>query len=206
MELRAKGERAVLVGDDGTGAREVDVDSLALGGELTAALHEWAKVVHAVRRSVPAGAPDPEPESGDSATAVVSRRGHQLAERVAAVMGAPVRYEDPLSGEVSIVEPPVAAEAEPATAAEPAEPTPWGTGLLVAGFSLALVLFAVLTLAITLYETNPLLALLSNAVISGGLLPSVWLARNVPTWRWVAVGVAAGIALGWLALPFIVFG
>ncbi|WP_018682579.1 DUF2537 domain-containing protein [Actinokineospora enzanensis] len=199
MELRAKDERAVLVGDvdDGagtTGPREVDPHSLALGGELSTALHEWAKVVGALRRA------DPD----ESAARVVSHRGHQLAERVAGVMGAPINYVDPLSGEVSVVQPPVPA-ARPEPAAAPAEPTPWGVGLVVAAFAAALVLFAVLTLAVTLYDTNPLLAVLSNLVISGGLLPSVWLARKVPTWRWVAVGVAAGIALGWLALPFIVF-
>ncbi|GLZ42587.1 DUF2537 domain-containing protein [Actinokineospora sp. NBRC 105648] len=202
MELRVKDDHAVLTGDDGTGVREVDPHTLPLGADLAEALHEWARVVGAVRR----GAPD------DPATEVVSRRGHRLAERVAGVMGAPISYVDPLSGKVSVVEPPVVEVDEPqvvpateAARAEPAEPTPWATGLLVAAFVLALVLFAVLTLALTLYETNPFLAVASNLVVSAGLLPSVWLARRVPTWRWVAVGVAGGIALGWLALPFIVF-
>ncbi|SDD28286.1 DUF2537 domain-containing protein [Actinokineospora iranica] len=199
MELRAKDERAVLIGDgdDGAGTREVDPDSLALGGDLSADLHEWARVVSAVRRG--------GSEEAGSAAHVVSRRGRQLATRVASAMGAPISYMDPLSGEVSVVEPP-AAVAEPEREAVPAEPTPWGTGLLISAFTTVLVLAAVLTLAVTLYQTNPLLAIGSNLVVSAGLLPSVWLAREAPTWRWVAVGVAAGIALGWLALPFIIFG
>ncbi|MBM7771616.1 hypothetical protein JOD54_001820 [Actinokineospora baliensis] len=194
MQLRAKDDRAVLIGDDGTGEREVDPHTLAIGGDLSTALHEWAKVVSAVRRG----------DQDDQAADLVSRRGHQLAERLAAVMGTPVSYVDPLSGEVSIVQPPEVVEA-PVAEDVVVEPTPWGVGLLVAGFTGALVLFAIITLAVTLYETTPLLAVASNLVVSAGLLPSVWLARKVPTWRWVAVGVAGGIALGWLTLPFIVF-
>ncbi|MGQ0836996.1 DUF2537 domain-containing protein [Actinokineospora sp.] len=191
MELRARDERAVLVGHDGTGEREVDPHTLALGGDLSAALHEWARVAGAVRRT-----------DADlvGAGVVVSHRGLQLAGRVATAMGTPISYVDPLTGEVSVVEP-------PATATEaPAEPTPWATGLTVAAFTLVLVLFAILTLAGTLYETSPFLAIGSNIVITGGLLPSVWLARRVAVWRWVAAGVAGGIALGWLGLPFILFG
>ncbi|WP_026422943.1 DUF2537 domain-containing protein [Actinokineospora inagensis] len=186
MRLRATADRAVLADDD----LEVDPHSLALGGDLATALHEWAKVVAAVRRSEDAAAVE-----------LVNRRGHQLAERVANVMGTSVQYEDPLTGEVTTVQP-----TETVAPVVPDEPTPWGVGLVVAAFTGALVLFAVVTLAATLYETTPLLAVASNLVVSAGLLPSVWLARKVPTWRWVAVGVAGGIALGWLILPFIVFG
>ncbi|GAA3027014.1 DUF2537 domain-containing protein [Actinokineospora globicatena] len=198
MELRARDDRAILIGDDGTGEREVDPHTLALGSDLSTALHEWAKVAAALRRGT-----DEDP---DQAAELVTKRGRQLAERVAAVMGTPVSYVDPLSGEVSTVNPPEVIDAPAAEETVVDEPTPWGVGLLVAGFTGALVLFSVITLAVTLYETNPLLAVASNLVISAGLLPSVWLARKVPTWRWVAVGVAAGIGLGWLTLPFIVFG
>ncbi|RLK59672.1 DUF2537 domain-containing protein [Actinokineospora cianjurensis] len=201
MELRARDDRAILIGDDGTGEREVDPHTLALGADLSTALHEWAKVAAALRRATGAGA-DSDP---DQAAELVTRRGRQLAERVAAVMGTPVSYVDPLSGEVSTVQPPEVIDAPAPEETAVAEPTPWGVGLLVAAFTGALVLFSVITLALTLKETNPLLAVASNLVISAGLLPSVWLARKVPTWRWVAVGVAAGIVLGWLTLPFIVF-
>ncbi|WP_411431387.1 DUF2537 domain-containing protein [Actinokineospora spheciospongiae] len=191
VELRVRNERPVLVGTDGTGNREVDPDTLPLGGELAGALREWAKVAAAVDRG-----------DADAAADLVSRRGAQLAARVADALGRPVEYADPVTGEVVVVEP-----SPPPTAAErPAEPTPWSTGLTVAAFVLVVTVIAVVSLASTLHETNPLLALVSNVVISAGLLPSIWLARRVAVWRWVAAGVAGGIVLSWLALPFILFG
>jgi hypothetical protein len=208
IELRAVGERAVLVGHDGQAEREVDPGTLALDADLSEGLHEWARVAAAVQRSTP-------PEGAGAAGAVVSRRGLQLAIRLAGAMGVAVGYVDPLTGEVSVVDPP---DEEPEDVEQPArtswllaapagpsdEPVPWATGLTVSAFIFVLVLFAVLTLAITLGSTNPLLAVASNVVVSAGLLPSVWLVRKTPIWRWISYGVAAGIAAGWLALPFIV--
>ena len=134
---------------------------------------------------------------------MISRRGLQLAERLAASMGVPVGYEDPLTGEVSIVDPPEGEPDPPAPREEP-EPVPWLTGLTVSAFVFVLVMFAVLTLAITLAATNPLLAIASNVVVTAGMLPSVWLVRRTPIWRWISLGVAVAIGVGWLALPFIV--
>jgi hypothetical protein len=199
MELRAVGERAVLVGQDGQGEREVDPGNLALDVDLSEALHEWARVAAAVQRSAGTAGP---------ASVVVSRRGLQLAGRLAAIMGGPVGYADPVTGEVTVVDPPAASDApagEPWTPKLPEEPVPWLTGLTVSVFILVLVLFAVLTLAITLKTTNPLLAVGSNVVVTAGLLPSVWLVRHTPIWRWIGLGVAAAIGIGWLALPFILF-
>ncbi|MGB3440723.1 MAG: DUF2537 domain-containing protein, partial [Actinophytocola sp.] len=65
IQLRANGERAVLVGDDGVAVTEPG--RLPLGTELTDALHEWAKVAAAVGRA----------EAGTAAGTVVSRRGLQ---------------------------------------------------------------------------------------------------------------------------------
>lgn len=213
MELRARDERPVLVGED----REVDPDTLPLGAELAADLREWARVAGAVGRT--------ETVDREQAAAVVSRRGRQLAVRVAAAVGAPVSYVDPLSGEVAVLDPgadaadptatdpaltdpagPDPAPAESAAGEPAAEPTPWATGLLVAAFAFTLVVFAVGTLAATLNENSTLLAVGAHVVVTGGLLPSVWLTRTVPIWRWVAYGVAGGIAAGWVALPFIVLG
>jgi uncharacterized protein DUF2537 len=194
LELRVAGERAVLVGHDGETEREVDPDRLALERDLAEALHEWARVATAVQRS---------PAGGAVAGAVVSRRGRQLAARVAAAMGVPVGYADPLTGEVTVVEPPAGEPRPDRTAGRPPEPVPWLTGLTVTGFVFLLVLFAVLTLAVTLAVTNPLLAIGSNVVVTVGMLPSVWLVRHTPIWRWIGLGVALAIAVGWLALPFI---
>jgi hypothetical protein len=199
VELRARGERAVLVGHDGVSEREVDPKTLALGGELSEALHEWARVASAVQRT--------SPESG-AAGAVVSRRGRQLAARVAASMGVPVSYVDPLTDEVTVVDPPEPGPRHRAPRPTPpaAEPTPWLTGLALTGFTMMLVLFAVVSLATGLSRTEgrSWLAIGSHMVVTVGLLPSVLLARRVPIWRWVAFGVAGGIAVGWVALPFIV--
>ncbi len=194
MQLRANGERAVLVGHDGVTEREVDPRRLPLGLELTDALHEWARVASAVSRSTP--------NATEAAGTVVTRRGLQLAGRVAASMGVPVGYLDPLSGQELVVEPPeVARRSRPA---HPPEPVPWLTGLTVSAASLAVLLITVVTLAATLAETNVLLAVGSNVVVTTGLLPSVWLVRRQPIWRWVALGVAAALVLAWVALPFIV--
>lgn len=195
MELHARDERAVLVGHDGTAEREVDPDSLALGAELAASLHEWARVVGAVHRS----------EAGEPGQAgfVVSRRGRQLAGRVANAMGTPISYVDPLTGEATLVEP---AERPAARRDRAHEPTPWLTGLIIAFFTFVFVAVAINALAATLAETSPLLGVGSNIVVTAGLLPSIWLARRTPVLRWLAVGTAAGIAVGWIGLPFILFG
>ena len=87
----------------------------------------------------------------------------------------------------------------------PTEPVPWLTGLAVTGVTMVVTAVAVVVLAATLHETNPLLPLVSNVVVTAGLLPSIWLARRTPVWRGVSGGVAAGIALSWLALPFVLF-
>jgi hypothetical protein len=184
VRLLASGERAELVSSSGPG-----VEPDQLGTELTDALHEWAKVAAAVSRAEP----------GAAVGAVVSRRGLQLAGRVAASLGVPVVYVDPLSGSESVVTP--VAVSAPA----PAEPVPWLTGLTVSAASLVLTVVTVVTLAATLAETYGLLALGSNVVVTAGLLPSLWLIHRTPVWRWVAYGVAGGIGIAWLALPFVIF-
>lgn len=192
IQLRANGDRAVLM--DGDSEAVTEPGRLPLGTELTDALHEWAKVAAAVSRAEP----------GAAAGAVVSRRGLQLAGRVATSLGVSVRYVDPLSGDESVVEPvskPVPVPRPP----RPREPVPWLTGLTVSVASLALTVITVVTLASTLAETYSLLAVASNVVITLGLLPSVWLIHRQQIWRWVAYGVTAGIALAWLALPFVIF-
>jgi hypothetical protein len=199
IQLRANGDRAVLVRDDGAGDDEAVTEPgrLPLGTELTDALHEWAKVAAAVGRAEP----------GVAAGEVVSRRGLQLAGRVATSLGVAVRYVDPLSGDESVVEPvrlpkPSDVAARPP---RPTEPTPWLTGLTVSAASLVITIVTVVTLAVALAETYSLLALGSNVVVTAGLLPSLWLIHRQPIWRWVAYGVAGGIALAWLALPFVIF-
>ncbi|MEV8438494.1 DUF2537 domain-containing protein [Actinosynnema sp. NPDC051121] len=209
MELRVQDGRAVLAGRDDAGEREVDPRTLPLGAGLADALHEWAKVADAVARA--------EPPSDGAASALVTRRGRQLAGRLAADMGTPVEYTDPVTGESVVVDVPSdedvvdgevsdrgaedgVAEDGVAEEPEPREETPWGTGLTVSFIVAAVVTFTVYTLSVGLGETSQWLAVLANALVVGGIAPSVWLARNTPVWRWVAYGVVAGVLAAWLSL------
>lgn len=221
--LHARDGRAVLSDDADDHAapdarREADPHNLAIGADLANALHEWARVANAVARAgigrpnetdEPAG-----PPVNNAASDLVSRRGRQLAGRVAAAMGAPVNYADPLTGEVVEVGVPTsahpdgerlpqhAADIEPAEPAGPPEPTPWTTGVTVSIVTGILMMIIVVALSLAVGETTKWLALIANVVIALGLAPSVWLARNALVWRWVAWGVVGGIGVAWLALLF----
>ena len=197
MELRVRDGRAVLAGEDETGEREVDPHSLPLGADLAEALHEWAKVADAVVRT--------ETPADGVASALVRRRGKQLAGRLAAVMNAPVQYTDPVSGELVSVDAPEEVERAAVQTVveeedEEAEPTPWGTGLTVSFITAAIVTVTVVSLSLGLGETSRWLALIANVLVVGGLAPSVWLGRKVPVWRWVSYGVVTGVLVAWVAL------
>ncbi|MEO6087350.1 MAG: DUF2537 domain-containing protein [Umezawaea sp.] len=202
MELRVQAGRAVLAGESESGELEVDPHTLPLGAGLAEALHEWAKVAEAVQRT---NAP-----ADGAAGALVTRRGRQLAGRLAADMGTPVAFADPVTGERHLVDasqsgvrPKIRIPApvvEPDAEEQPAEPTPWGTGLTVSVFSGAVAALMVVTLSLGLGETNRWLALIANVLVVGGIAPSVWLARKVIIWRWVAYGVTTGVVLAWLSL------
>ena len=195
VELRTNGEQAELVApDEGV----LDPGTLDVPGELVTSLNEWAQVVAAMQR---ADAPE-----DPTAAVLVSRRGMQLADRLSAALKTTVRYHDPLTGEVLFVD---AAQAEPEPQQQPAqqqpepEPTPWLTGLTVTGLMALVTVSAVLTLAVTLSDTSAFVAICANLVVTAGLAPSLWLARRVLIWRWVAFGVAAGLAFGWVALVIV---
>lgn len=206
MELRIREGRAVLAGPGGDSAREVDPHSLAIGSDLAQALHEWARVASAVGTTARPG------ESGTEAASVISQRGRQLAQRVAATMGTSVRFVDPVSGDGVIIDPPAPAPRNELArrlfgTPDPAgEPTPWLTGLTVSAFAAAVVVVAMLALANTLArETNGWLALIASAVVTGGITPSLWLARRVPIVRWASFGAAAGIVIAWIGVLIVVF-
>ncbi|GAA5151697.1 DUF2537 domain-containing protein [Amycolatopsis dongchuanensis] len=201
MELRIRGERAVLKGHGEAYTREVDPHSLALGAELADALHEWARVAAAVRRAQDAGEPS-------EAAPIVSHRGRQLAARVATVMGTTVHYVDPVTDEEVAVQPSPADPARPSLGQRlfggveiGNEPTPWGTGLVVAGFVAAVVITAMVALASALAEeTAGWVVVLAAVIVTAGLAPSLWLARRLPIVRWLALGAAAGCVLAWFGV------
>lgn len=80
------------------------------------------------------------------------------------------------------------------------EPTPWGTGLTVAGFVAAVCGAAIVVLSIGLTRVHPLLAAGLNLVAVGGLAPTVWEWRRTPVLRWFVLGATVGVAAGWLTL------
>ncbi|WP_033295801.1 DUF2537 domain-containing protein [Amycolatopsis jejuensis] len=193
MELRIRGEQAVLAGPGGEHAREVDPRRLAIGADLAQALHEWARVASAIAKSGP---------ETEIAGTVVSQRGRQLATRLAAVMGTQVRYVDPVTGAGIVVDPPQ----RPARVRAVREPTPWATGLTVSVFAAVLVIVAMLALAGTLArETSGWLALVASVVVTGGVAPSLWLGRRVLILRWAVYGAAAGLVLAWVGVLATVF-
>jgi len=204
MELRIRGERAVLAGPGGEHAREVDPHKLAIGSDLAQALHEWARVASAVT-AVSGG----ESAEHGAAASVVSQRGRQLAGRLAAVMGTSVRFVDPVTGVDTVVDPPSRERAVTSRWAERLvgppgsrnEPTPWLTGLTVSAFVAAVVVVAMLALAGALArETNGWLALIASVVVSAGIAPSLWLIRRMPILRWVAYGAAGGVLVAWFGV------
>ncbi|MFC4002158.1 DUF2537 domain-containing protein [Prauserella oleivorans] len=192
VELRVRGERAVLAGTEN--GQEADPYRFALGPELADALHEWARVSAAVQRTG-------SPEGAD----VVARRGRQLAGRVADALGVAVSYWDPVADKAFVVPPPPP-EPRPAPRQCPGEPTPWATGLLVAAFIAVFALVAMLALAGALASaTHGLVAVAAALVVTAGLAPSLWLGRKVPIVRWIVLGAAGGIGLSWIGVLVIAF-
>jgi hypothetical protein len=80
------------------------------------------------------------------------------------------------------------------------EPTPWGTGLTVAGFVAAVTAGAIVVLSVGVSRVHPLLAVALNLVAVGGLAPTLWGWRTVPVLRWFVLGAAVGIGGAWLSL------
>ncbi|RVW06777.1 DUF2537 domain-containing protein [Rhodococcus spongiicola] len=81
-----------------------------------------------------------------------------------------------------------------------AEPTPWGTGLLVSAFAAIFTLVGVVAFGTALANIHPLLGAGFNLVVVGGAAPTLWRWRRAPVWRWVVYGVAVGVVSGWTAL------
>lgn len=187
LELRISAGKAVLshAGD----APEEAPAGLALPEGLVPALHEWARVADTVLRS-----DQPDVVQG----ALVSRRGRQLAGWLASYTGRPVGYADPVVGRLELL--------YPKPADPPAEPTPWATGLPISIMTAVFTAVAMLALSDGLSDVGAWLVVLANLVAAAGFAPSVWLARGVPVWRWIAYGVPVGLLATWLALLLSLLG
>lgn len=188
VELRAEQGRAVLVGAPVL---------FQLPAALAGALDEWAEVAAAVRVEAESG-DDGCDDAALGAVELVSARGRQLAVRLAAAAGMPVVYVDPVDGQSQLVDAEPARE--PAAPAPATEPTPWATGLTLSGFVAAVVVITVVSLVGGLADVAWWLGAIGLVIVTGGLAPSVWLARQVPLWRWLSLGVAGGLALSWVVV------
>jgi hypothetical protein len=182
LELRAQAGSAVLTSN---GDRGPDPAWFLLSEELRAALDEWARVAEAVALGRVGQ------QGRTSPAELVSRRGRQLATRLAVATGHPVGYVDPLIGGVELIG---------------SEPTPWATGLTVSVVSAAMVLIALVASGRNLAEIRPWVPAATLLLVTVGLAPSVWLARGTPVWRWLGYGVAAGVVLSWVVLLLSLLG
>ena len=85
-------------------------------------------------------------------------------------------------------------------APDPAERTPWATGLTVAAFVAAVLAAAIIVLSVGLMRVHWLLAVGLNLIAVGGLAPTVWSWRRLPVWRWFVLGAGVGVAAAWIGL------
>lgn len=193
-----------------------DARDVRLSADLRAALREWSEVADTVLRS-----------GDDHELDLLRRRGRQLASRVADVLGRPVEFVDPVSGAVESIRAGGGRSANGVAAAngltgagatngvtgadptassrqalgpEPPGPTPWGTGMAIAAFFAVLVAVADVVLATAFGGAFGLLWVPANLLVTAGTMPSLWLAREVPFWRWPAFGAAAGLAVAWIVM------
>jgi Protein of unknown function (DUF2537) len=89
---------------------------------------------------------------------------------------------------------------------EPPGPTPWGTGLTVSAFFAVVVALADIVLANAFAGAFGLLWIPADLLVTAGTVPSLWLAREVPFWRWPALGAAAGLAAAWVVMVLALLG
>jgi hypothetical protein len=78
--------------------------------------------------------------------------------------------------------------------------TPWGTGLTVAAFVAAVTATAIVVLSMGMTRVNPWVSIALNLVAVGGLAPTLWGWRRIPVRRWLVLGVAVGVTVGWITL------
>ncbi|SDQ91886.1 Protein of unknown function [Actinopolyspora saharensis] len=199
LELRAGRAGAVLV--DASETLGLAPEHTGVSERLVGALREWAEVVERIHRGE---------TSGRKMAEAATRRGELLAAELAAELGAVIRYRDPVDGRIRRVEPGERdrERRSPARGAANSggEEAPWFTGLTVAAMIAALTVIALVVVSLGLGEVSPLLAVVINLAVAGGFTPSIWLGRDVPTWRWPVLGLACGIALSWIVLPLSLLG
>ena len=78
------------------------------------------------------------------------------------------------------------------------ESVPWGLGLTVAVFTAVLVGSAIFVVSQGLAD-RPIIALVVNLAVAGGVAPAIWLSRGLPVLRWFAFGAILGLLGAWVS-------
>lgn len=86
------------------------------------------------------------------------------------------------------------------------ESTPWGTGLTVAAFVAVVIAAAIVVLSLGMNRVNPVVSVGLNLVAVGGLAPTLWDWRRRPVRRWLVLGVAVGVGVGWIVMLALLLG
>ena len=199
---------------------EGDARDVRLPAELRAALREWSAVADTVLRSGDdheldllrrrgrqlasrvADALDRPVQFVDPVSGAVESIGAGRAVNgVAATNGtALTNGAAPANGVAARNGTDPAAPVRSPLAPEAPGPTPWGTGLAIAAFFAVLVAVADVVLVTAFGSAFGLLWVPANLLVTAGTMPSLWLAREVPFWRWPAFGAAAGLAAAWVVM------
>jgi hypothetical protein len=205
---------------------EGDARNVRLPAELRAALREWSEVAATVLRSGddheldllrrrgrqrasrvadvlgrPVQFVDPVSGAVESIRAGRAGNGVAATNNLAATNGAAlVNGAVAWNGSAGSYGADPAAPARSSLAPESPGPTPWGTGLAIAAFFAVLVAVADVVLVTAFGSAFGLLWLPANLLVTAGTMPSLWLAREVPFWRWPAFGAAAGLAAAWVVM------
>ena len=158
--------------------------------ELQDALREWSALAEAMVRTG---------GGGPQERALLRRRGLLIASRLADVLGRPVDFVDPVTGEVERV-PVGGTNPLPRLHPDRLGPTPWATGLPVAAFVAVVVALADVVLSRAFAQAFGLWWMPANLLVALGLAPSLLLLRRVPFWRWPALGTGAGLVAAWVVL------
>lgn len=70
----------------------------------------------------------------------------------------------------------------------------------MAAFTAAVSAAAIVVLSLGMVRVHPLISIGLNIVAVGGLAPTLWGWRKVPVRRWLVLGAAVGVAIGWVVL------
>ncbi|MEO9327090.1 DUF2537 domain-containing protein [Gordonia aurantiaca] len=78
----------------------------------------------------------------------------------------------------------------------PAEPTPWGLGIIVAVFCALFGAFVLVGIHELIGNIQRFLGIAAVLIVAGGLGWTLWEFRYRPVWRWIVWGLLVGFLAG----------